>query len=64
MENSKSYPTTKEVSLISDLLMMESLLYKKLCLASKLTMNEKLKESLIKLSKGHKERFLALYSLL
>ena len=64
MENSKSYPTTKEVSLISDLLKLEELLYKKATLYSKITMNEKLKNHLNALAENHRQRFLELYSLL
>jgi hypothetical protein len=64
MENSKSYPTTKEVTLISDVLKLEHLLYKKAILYSKITMNEKLKNHLKVLAENHRQRFLELYSLL
>ena len=64
MENNKSYPTTKEVTLISDLLKLEELLYKKAILNSKITMNEKLKSNFSTLAQNHRQRFLELYSLL
>ncbi len=64
MENSKSYPTTKEVTLISDLLKLEELLYKKAKINSKITMNEKLKTQFSALAENHRQRFLELYSLL
>lgn len=64
MENSKSYPTTKEVTLTADLLKLEELLYKKAILYSKITTNEKLKNYLSALAENHRQRFLQLYSLL
>ena len=64
MEKSKSYPTVKEVVLISDLLKGEELLFKKAQLNSKLTVNEELKKELERLKEQHKKRFLSLYSLL
>ncbi len=64
MENSKSYPTVKEVAIISDLLKGEELLFKKAQLNSKITVNEKLKKDFEILAERHKKRFLSLYSLL
>lgn len=64
MENGKSYPTTKEVALIFDLLKTEEILFKKAKVNSKITMNEKLKNSFEILAERHKQRFLTLYSLL
>lgn len=61
---SKNMPTTKEVELIADLLLLEESLCKKAKLYSNITMNTKLKEQLETLSQNHKERFMALYSLL
>lgn len=61
---SKNMPTTKEVELLADLLLLEESLCKKAKLYSKITMNTKLKEQLECLSQKHRERFLALYSLL
>ncbi len=64
MENSKNFPTTKEVTLIADLLLAEEILFKKAKVNSKITMNEKLKNSFEILAEHHKQRFLSLYSLL
>ncbi len=61
---SKSYPTTKEVTILADLLKQEEILSKKAKIYSKITMNEKLSEEFAQLSNRHKERFLSLYSLL
>ena len=64
MENNKSYPTTKEVILLADLLKLEELLYKKAKLNAKVTMNEKLKNHFNALAENHRQRFMELYSLL
>lgn len=64
MENSKSYPTVKEVALIADLLKAEEILYKKALLNSKVTVNQKLQKDFEVLGERHKKRFLNLYSLL
>ncbi len=64
MEKDKSFLTTKEVSLIADLLKAEEILFKKAKVNSKITMNEELKNSFERLAENHKKRFARLYSLL
>ena len=56
--------TTKEASLISDLLTMEELACKKFNLASRTLTNEKLTERLKVIGDAHEKRFLALLGLL
>lgn len=64
MSESKNMLTTKELTLLKDLLMLEESLTKKARLYSKITMNVKLKGELENLSLRHQERFYNLYSLL
>ncbi len=64
MSESKNMLTTKELTLLKDLLMLEEALTKKARLYSKITMNVKLKGELENLSLRHQERFFNLYSLL
>ena len=64
MESNKSFPTVKEVTLLSDLLKAEEILCKKAKINAKITMNEKLKNNFEILQAHHKKRFLELYSLL
>ena len=56
--------TTKEATLIGDLLTMEELACKKFRLASRTLTNEKLTERLKVIADAHEKRFLALLGLL
>ncbi|MBQ7340185.1 MAG: hypothetical protein IJW43_04975 [Clostridia bacterium] len=64
MSESKNMLTTKELTLLKDLLLLEEAVCKKARLYSTITMNVKLKGELENLSKKHEQRFLYLFSLL
>jgi len=64
MQQVKGFLTTKEVTLIADILKLEEILVKKLTVNSRITMNEKLKKDFLRLSNNGKNRFAKLYSLL
>ena len=56
--------TTKEATLISDLLIYEEQAFKKAKLYSKVLMDKQTAEHLSKIAENHKKRFNALYDLL
>ena len=56
--------TTKELSLISDLLVMEETAFKKAKLYSRTLTDPEISKKLKEIADGHKKRFDALFSLL
>ena len=60
----KNMLTTKEATLISDLLTMEEMACKKARLYSRILTNQKLAENLGKIADNHQSRFNALLELL
>jgi hypothetical protein len=60
----KNMLTTKEATLISDLLTMEEMACKKARLYSRILTNQKLAENLGKIADNHQNRFNALLELL
>lgn len=61
---SKNMLTTKEASIISDILTMEEIACKKFNLAARTLTNEKLTERLKVIASSHESRFLSVLGLL